>query len=323
MNFFFVRLLNLTASFLKPNFIVRRLSILFFIISTTATLFVFSAHAQEVDISVTVNDDQVSDAGLNHIGNLNTVIEEYINTYIWTEDKFEDYERINAAFQITLNSVDDNFNFDASLVIQLQRPIFGTIQRTPILLILDDNWSFSYPPNKSLIHDEYQYDNLASMIDFYVYIVLGYDYDTFSELGGDPHFKNAYDIMSLAQSNGGTGWDNSQRQGRYELINSLQRSSYESLRVAMYKYHREGLDRFPENPQQARNNVLEALELIDEAKRKTTSSYLFDQFFNTKYKEITSIFMDAELQQKLEVYNLLTDLDPSHISEYDKLQWLF
>lgn len=275
---------------------------------------------QEVNISVTVNDDQVSDAGLNHISNLNTVIEEYINTFRWTEDTFEDYERINATFQITLNSVDDNFNFNASLVVQSQRPIYGTIQRTPVLLILDNAWTFSYPPNKSLIHDEYQYDNLASLIDFYVNIVLGYDYDTFSRLGGDPYFKAAYDIMSLAQSNGGTGWDNAQRQGRYELINSLQRSSYENLRVAMYQYHREGLDRFPDDPKAARNTVLESLELIQEAKRKTTSSYLFDQFFNTKYKEITSIFMDAEVPLKLEVYNLLTEIDPSHISEYDKLQ---
>lgn len=299
---------------------MRHPSILYFLFLLITTLLISPAQAQEVNISVTVNDDQVSDAGLNHIGNMNTVIEEYINTYIWTEDKFEDYERINGAFQITLNSVDDNFKFSASLVVQSQRPIYGTIQRTPVLLILDDAWSFSYPPNKSLIHDEFQYDNLASMIDFYVYIILGFDYDTFSRLGGEPHFKAAYDIMSLAQSSGGTGWDNAQRQGRYELINSLQRSSYENLRVAIYQYHREGLDRFPENPKLARTNVLGALKLIEEAKRTTTSSYIFDQFFNTKYKEITSIFMDAELQQKLEVYNLLTDIDPSHISEYDKLQ---
>ncbi len=164
-------------------------------------------------------------------------------------------------------------------------------------------------------------DPLTSAIDFYIYVILGVDFDSFDELGGTPYFREAQDIVSLAQSTSSAGWSRSQnRQNRGQLINDLRSTSYEQFRRAIYQYHRQGLDNFLNDPEYGRQQVLESLQNIQKAQRSTSNNLLFDAFFNAKYREITSIFEDAEPDLRLEAYNLLSNIDQSHLSEYRKLQ---
>lgn len=282
--------------------------------------FVNPAFSQEIKLSVTIKTDQLSGSEFDHLSGLKSVIEEYVNTRKWTEDKYEEFERIRANMQINILQGDTDFNLTASVVIQSERPIFNTLQTTPIITILDNNWSFSYPPNKSVIYDEFQFDDIASFIDFYVYIILGFDYDTFAPNSGSPYYKKASDLAELAQSSSSaTGWARSTRQSRSLIITSILSPTYETVRTAYYRYHRLGLDLFTQNQDVARKSLLTALKEVNEAKKKTTDTYIYDLFFNTKYREITAIFLDGELQQRLEAYDFLINIDPGHITEYDKL----
>lgn len=275
-----------------------------------------------MNCSVTVNDRQISGSSYDYLGELQTDLENYINNYRWTNDRYEDYEKINCSMQIVLTGVDSNFNFTSEVVITTRRPIYNTNQQSLYLLISDNNWRFNYPRNKNLLHDDLQFDDLSSFLDFYVYIMLAYDYDSFSEFGGTRFINLAQNVFDLGQNSGAQGWGRSigAQRNRFGLINDLSNPGYEELRSAIYRYHRNGLDRFTMNTEEAHQELLEALRVIRDTKRVTTNNYLYDIFFSAKYTEIVAIFNDAEIETRLEAYNILRDVDPSHSNEYEKLQ---
>lgn len=278
--------------------------------------------AQEIEASVELNTSQISTSDYDYLNELKTLVERYINETRWTDDRYEEDERIEVNILINLINVDNAANFDANIVVQLFRPIYNTIAKTPVLVINDSNWRFNFTRNRNILRDDNQYDDIASVLDFYMYVILGYDYDTFSELGGTPYFRKAEDILNVAQSTGGaTGWTSmGSRRSRNGLITQLRNPNYENFRRALYTYHRLGLDQFTINAERARQRIFESLELLRETRRQTAERYLFDLFFATKHAEFTAAFMDAELDKRLDVYNLLVDMDNSHISEYEKLQ---
>lgn len=278
--------------------------------------------AQELNCSVTVNDRQISGSSYDYISELSQDIERYLNENRWTDHRYEDHERILCNIQILLTGVDSQFNYTAEAVFTVRRPIYNTIQQSTSIVISDNNWRFNYPRNKNLIYDELQFDELTSFLDFYAYVILGIDYDSFSELGGSAWFNRAQNIFELGQNAGAFGWGRAigAQRNRYGLINDLTSTAYQDLRIAFYKYHRFGLDQFTLNPELSRNEVIEALELLRENKRLTTNNYLFDIFFSTKYTEIVALLMDADVQTRSKAYNILRDVDPAHTTEYEKLQ---
>ncbi len=291
----------------------------------TCLLFILMAEdlsAQEIKARVDVNSSQISSSDYDYLHELRPLIEEYVNNNRWTEDTFLEDERIEVDIRITLISVDGGANFEANLIIQSYRPIYNTLTKTPLLIINDSNWRFNYNRNRSITRDDFQFDDMASVIDFYMYIVLAYDYDSFSELGGTPYLRNAENVVNVAQSSpGAAGWTSvGTRRNRNGLITQLTNPNYQGFRRAMYKYHRLGLDQFTINTDRARQNIIASFELLEETRRQTTERYLFDLLFSAKNREFTAAFMDADLNERLEAYNLLVELDNSHISEYEKLQ---
>lgn len=282
-----------------------------------------NAFAQELNCDVTLNTEQIADAAFNYIDTeFEPALEAYINDYTWTNDEFLERERIDCRLDIIFVSGNSNFEFNAQIVLAANRPIYNSIQKTTSFLIRDDLWRFSYLEGANLIHDDLQFNALTSLIDFYAYIILGYDYDSFAELGGTPHFQKAQNVLDLAQNTSAIGWSrntNNQR-NRYFLVSDLLNPSYENLRKAFYIYHRLGLDQFTTDTQKARQQVLNAIKMIEENKRRTTNNYLYDIFFDAKSNEITAIFMDAETRVRLEAFSELRQVDQGHLSDYQALQ---
>lgn len=294
----------------------KKIYLLFFLIVPVIPL-----HAQEINASVHVDRSQIDNTSLDYLNNLAGQLQKYINNYTWTNDNFQPRERINATIQITLKSV-NNHNFTASLVIRSLRPIYNSNRQTTVFLFHDRNWHFNYTPNRDLVHDELQFDGIATLLDFYSYVIIGYDYDTFSPLGGTPYFTKAQNLVSLAQTTSSPGWQRSpnNQRNRAELISELLNPNFEPFRQAMYIYHRKGLDLFLKNPPKARQNILHALNLIQKAQQQTSNSLLFNIFFDAKSSEIVSIFKDADTDTRLKAYNILSNIDPSDLPEYNKLQ---
>lgn len=280
------------------------------------------AMSQELGCTVLVNDRQVSGSSQNHLRNLAPEIERYINQNRWTDDRFETHERIQCDIRIILTGHEDPYQYQADVIIAIRRPIYDTTQQTTSLILSDNAWSFSYAPNRSLLQDRLQFDDLASFLDFYVYLILGYDYDTFSPLGGSYYYRQALEVLEMAQLTNSTGWGRSvgTQRTRFGLISDLTHPGFEEFREAVYRYHRLGLDRFIREPEESREEVLQAIELMGENRQRVTRSLLFDIFFDTKYVELVSLFLEAGPGLRFEAYELLRTVDAGHTSEYERLR---
>ena len=279
--------------------------------------------AQEFNCSVNINDEQLEGTSYDYVKqSLATELTAYINDFRWTETEVLEHERINCQISIVLTSASTDYTYSAEAVISARRPIYGTIQETSSIIVSDQAWQFSYPEGRSLVHDELTFEALTGFIDYYAYLMLGYDFDSFAELGGSDYFAKAQDVVDLAQSSNTIGWTRSSnnRRNRFTLVADMMNSSYNDLRLAYYKYHREALDSFTQNPDQARAAALAALELIQTTKRRSTSNFLFDLFFDSKSREIAAILTDAESQVRLAAYTILSETDQAHLSDYKNLQ---
>ncbi|MEX0720011.1 MAG: DUF4835 family protein [Balneolaceae bacterium] len=289
---------------------------------TILLLLPFALQAQELNCEVNLNTQQLTNSSFDYIDELKPRLENYINEYKWTEEDFREEERIDCQINIVLNSGSQDFTFAAEAVFQTQRPIYYTNSKTTSILLSDNTWQFSFPEGRSLIHDDLQFDQLTGFIDFFIYMLLGYDFDSFSDQGGDPYFAKAQNILNLAQTTSAVGWSRTanNRRNRYILVSDMTSTNYEPLRTAYYRYHRLGLDQFVSKPEEARTEILEALKAIRDNKRRSTNNYLYDLFFDTKYREISAVFDAAEPQLRLEAYNVLQQTDQGHLSEYERLQ---
>ena len=276
------------------------------------------AVAQELACQVQIDRSQLSGSEFSFLDDLERQIREYMNTQSWTDDRFLPHERITCSLQIILLESISLSEFRARLVVTSRRPIHGTSQSTVVTRINDSEWQFEYGRGTSLQFDPERYNALTSVLDFYAYVLLGYDYDTFSELGGTPHFETARRIATRAENSGDPGWSTvSSQQNRQQLIDDLLSQRHQPLRRVYYRYHLQGLDRFVKAPEKARAAIFDVVETLQELDRNLSDSYPLNLFFSTKYQELTAIFSDGDLQSR--AYNLLTQIDPSHSSEYNRL----
>ncbi|MEX2640995.1 MAG: DUF4835 family protein [Balneolales bacterium] len=295
---------------------------LFFILATFLIAGTASAQSQAFDVSVDVNYSQISSSsGLEHLDELQGLIEDYINDNTWTNKQYQEHERISLNIMVNLNSAEGT-DVGATVMVAVERPIYNTLQVTSLFMISDNSWQFDFRRNRNLIRDDFQFDDIASLLDYYVYMALGIDADSFSELGGQEYYRKARNVVETAQSAGAAGWSSTgtTRRNRHYLISHLLNPGYEDFRKAIYLYHRHGLDLFTSSTEEARENALEAFQMIRDSQRRTTDSYPFDLLFSTKYREFTAFFREAGPEKRLQAYNLLLEMDRSHISEYDKLQ---
>lgn len=274
--------------------------------------------AQELSCQVQLDRSQLSGSEFSFLDDLERRIREYMNTQSWTDDTFLPHEQVVCSMQIIILESVSLSEFRARLVVTTRRPIYGTSQSTTVVRVNDPEWQFEYGRGTSLNFNPEQYNALTSVLDFYAYLILGYDYDTFSELGGTSHFETARRIANRAEGNGDPGWSAvSSQRNRRQLINDLLAQRHQPLRRAYYRYHLKGLDRFVKAPEQARAVVMDVVESLRDLNQNLSNSYPLDLFFSTKYQELTAVFSDGDLQNR--AYNLLTQVDPSHSTEYNKL----
>lgn len=299
---------------------MRRFAVLFLALGGLAA----SASAQELNCQVALNRQAVTGAEFGYLDEFRTEVFRYVNSRAWTDDVFRAEERIDCQIQITLTQAISQTDFAAQLVVQASRPIYGTAQRTTTFRVADDNWRFSYARGQTLIYDPNRFDPLTSVLDFYANLVLGYDYDSFSELGGTEFFERALRIAELARpteaGQPGGGWygQGAEERSRFTLVNELLDPVFEPVRRAHYAYHFDVLDHFVIEPQQAWVDALATLtELHELYLSLNRRRYVTDVFFGVKYQELVDLLLDAP--QRNEAYALLSEMDPSHLGTYDVL----
>lgn len=281
--------------------------------------------AQELEFQVSVNTPKLQTTDPKVFETLESNLQEFLNTQKWTEDVYETDERIQCSIQLTISTENGGNNYTADLAIQAIRPVFGGSYTTPMITHVDRGISFNYEQFQQLDYSENTYrDNLTSVMAFYVYIILGLDYDSFSSLGGEKYFRTAQNILNTVPPGAATrhkGWRSVDGQrNRYWLIENFLSPRMRDYRQAQYDYHRQGLDRMHKFTDSGRAKIMSSLEEIAKANRTYPNSMIIQIFSNTKRNEIVEIFKEGTAAEKARTYQIMVKLDGSSASKYAVLK---
>jgi len=283
----------------------------------------FVSHAaisQDLKCNVTINTSKLQGAIERTYTSMKNDIRDFMNNRKWSKDKFRPVEKIECNLFITLESKNGN-RYAATIQVQSSRPVFNSDYVTGILNINDSKFDFEYVENSSLQFSVDRFSsNLTSVLAFYAYIIVGYDYDTFSPEGGTYYLSQAKQIVNNAQSAREGGWSAfDSDKNRYWIAENILNNTFKSFRDCMYKYHLQGLDEMYDDPIQGRTNITKALNLLKKVHQINPSSYTLKIFFDSKADEIVGIYSNASPVEKKEIFNILQLVDPANLDKYNKL----
>ena len=277
--------------------------------------------AQELNFTVTVNTKQVSGTDQRIYEALQEGMMNFMNNRIWTNIKFEQQERIEGTMVLVVKSREGNV-ITGELSVGVRRPVYKSNYNTPILNIIDDDFSINYIESQPLDFNENSFmSNLTSILAFYGYFTLGIYFDTFGLEGGENFFKAAEMVVTAAQSAVEPGWKafNSYK-NRYWLLESFQNKAYRPLRKYMYEYHRLGLDVMGNGKvDDGRTAISKSLDYVKEVYSSKPNLYFLQILNDTKREEWKGIYSDGPQQEKTKAVNILREIDAPHAEEYEEL----
>ncbi len=249
-----------------------------------------SAHSQELNCTVTVNTEKLSNANQQVFKTLQTSLSEFVNQTQWTGQVFKQNEKINCSMYIIINSYESD-KYTATIQVQSSRLVYNSSYSTPIFNYNDKDFSFTYTQNQQLIFNPAEFEsNLVSIISFYSHIIIGLDVDTFTPLGGNPFIEIAQNISNVAQQSGNKGWNQADGlNSRYFLANDLLSPVYKELRESSLLYH-SGLDLMSQDVKAAKEKIKSSLLNIGKLNSVKPNAFLTRVFFDAKSDEIVSIF---------------------------------
>jgi hypothetical protein len=287
---------------------------------------VISGNAQELNCRISVTSQSIQGSTNRTIFNtLQQALYEFVNNTNWTNNVYSQQERIECSILINITQEISSGEFKGTMQIQSKRPVYGSSYFTTMLNFSDNDIQFKYNEYDKIEFNENTFTtNLSSLIAYYVYLIIGLDYDSFSPRGGTEYFQKAQKIVSNAQNEVEPGWKafEGNRRNRYWIIDNILNSRYSSMRQAYYTYHRMGLDRMYERPSEGREQIMRALEDIQKVYRDKPDPYLtyFKIFFDAKSDEIVNIFSQGAMTDKVRVYNILAEIDNTNESKYKKIK---
>lgn len=297
---------------------MRRILLAIFLLSTlTGTL-----SAQEIDLMTEVTMDALTPSQKTYLAKFEEKVKDYVNMHRWTDVEFYG-DQIPVRMSINFLSGTDAGEFTAQVVVDGQRRLWKDgrpLQMTSLMFrIMDSKWAFSYQQGQPFVHDEYQYNDITSLLDFYMYIALGLDFDSYEPLAGSPYYQKALTIAQRSQSSRNAGeWQGQSNQySRMNFLNELLNAQYERFREALYWYYYEGLDFLETEPEFARRAIAKALEKIGDLLSRTGSrSLVLTMWLEAKANEFC-----AKLEgypDRAKVMKLMMQVDPARQQIYQK-----
>ncbi|MUH35299.1 DUF4835 family protein [Zobellia amurskyensis] len=292
-----------------------------FILILVFSFFMVSVSAQEMNCVVTINADQVSQTNQQIFKTLERSLNDFINKNKWTNRTFKENERISSQMFITITNYESN-RFEGNIQIQSSRPVFNTSYETPIFNYKDNQLNFEYIEFQPLVFNENVFEsNLVSVVAFYVYTMLGLDADTFSLEGGTEYFRKAQQITTQAQSSNYAGWDQNSDRSRFELVDNLLSNTYREYRIAMYNYHRKGLDILGDNNSTGKQVIAGTMKLFETMIKRRPNAFLIQTFFDAKSDEIQNIFSDGPKVDIVQLKETLNSIAPLYSSTWNDIKY--
>jgi hypothetical protein len=285
-----------------------------------------SVDAQELQGKVTVLAQQVgSTIDKSVFTTLQTQLTTFISSRKWTNNVFQPQEKIRCNFLLTIQSIGENNVYKASLAIQAARPVYNSSYQSALINYQDVDVTFKYIQFQQLEFNESRVQgtdalaaNLTAIFAYYVYMILGFDFDSFSPKGGEEFFGKAQNIVNNApESKDITGWKSFDGvRNRYWLAENLMNSRYNDIHDIIYNYYREGLDNMYQDNESARSNILDALSSLQDFNQQNPNTMVEQFFVQGKSQEYIGIFKKGDPQERSQAAQILSVLDVSNADTY-------
>lgn len=286
-----------------------------------AISFVFGrANAQELNCNLQINSDKIQGSNKSVFTTLQKSATEFLNNRRWTDLNFEENERIECNINIIINSVDGD-SYNAEMVVQSRRPVFNSSYNTTLFNYRDLQLKFDYREFEPLEFNVSNLNsNLTAILAFYAYVIIGYDMDSFSRMGGTPYFQIAENIVSQAQSSDWSGWRAFDKEkNRYDLISNIMDEAFKKYREFFYEYHRLGLDEMAINSTNGRAKIASGIPVLRDVYRARPATVIISTFLDAKTDELVNIFKQGTTEEKNSVLEVLTTVNPSQTSRYEQI----
>ncbi len=277
--------------------------------------------AQELNMKVTLNTSQIQGTDKSVFDKIEESLNQLVNDRKWTDATFAVNELIEGSILITINEVQEN-SYKGEIQIIVNRPVYNATYNTPLLNYRDTEFEFSYLLGENLEYIENNINsNLVATVAYYVYIVLGLDFDSYALNGGKPYYEKAMQIVNNAQSLNTKGWAPfGGDRNRYAMALALTEESSSVFHSMWYNYHRKGLDEMAANPSRGRAGVIATIPDLQTIYKARPSSALLSFYGDTKLDELVNIYSEATSEEKNEAYKILQPIFPTKRYIIDKIK---
>ena len=281
----------------------------------------FCASAQELLCTVEVNTDQVNGTYKQVFETLQQAITEYMNTTVFTNTQIAANEKIECRLFFTVKEYTDDV-VKGDLQIQSMRPVYNSSYTTTLINFRDTKVEFTYREGEPLVYSLNNMESqLTAILNFYAFLVIAVDFDSFSPKGGEPYFERLKQIVQMAQSSGETGWKAFEdTKNRSAVLASFTDAPASVIRDAMYQYHRQGLDLMSTSVDKGRASVTESLDAIAKIYSAAPMSVALSMFKDAKLDELVNIYSKAPQREREAVYKLLEPIYPTERERLEQIK---
>ena len=288
-------------------------------------LAVMNLTAQELQVKININHQQVQGTDASVFENLQQTLEQFMNERQWTALQFQENERIQCSFNITVSKYEASENkFTCTAMIQANRPVYNSAYTTTLYNNRDKNFDFEFTQFDQLNFNEEVIDNqLIALFAYYAYLIIGLDLDSFSPMGGTDVLQRCMLLVNNAQDLGFPGWKSFEdSRNRFAIINDYLDEAMKPFRQLQYDYYRHGLDEMAQNVERGRTNVTTALEAgLKKAHEEKPLSMLPQIWTDYKKDELSNIYKGKGTQKEKEsVYEILMSINASQSNTWDKIK---
>ena len=280
-----------------------------------------SLTAQELKCEVEINSDQVQGTNKSVFNTLKEAINDYMNTTKFSQAQIAANEKIECKLFFTIKEYDDN-TLTGDLQVQSTRPVYNSTYTSTLINFKDTKIEFTYQENEPLVFSENSMEsNLTAILNFYAYLILAIDFDTFSPRGGEQFSERADNIVQMAQSSGESGWKAFEdTKNRSSVLSAYTEPNTSIIRDLLYKYHRTGLDEMVLSPDKGRAAITASIESIKKIYDVSPMSVALSMFKDAKLDELVNIYSKANSTEREKVYEWLYPIFPTEAERLDKIK---
>lgn len=273
--------------------------------------------AQELDATVVINNEQLTSKYKDLLSEFPRTVETYLNTTRFTDSQWEG-AKIKCSFNIFFTGATNENKFSAQVVVTSQRDVYNSDTKSLMLSLMDDSWQFQYEQGQSVRYNPLDFDPLASFLDFYAYLIIGYDADSYQEYSGTDMYQKAYNLVILGNNSSfKNGWElDRSSYNKRGLLEELTGEKYLQFRADFFNYHYNGLDLLKDDYATGIANIKALVINLAKNQAKYARSVLLKVFFDAKNGEMIELFRNNPDKS---IFTYLKKVDPAHISKYNEV----